>query len=95
LNRRIKRRWLPPTGMEEVVLIQFRVSAQGKLMAVTPVNSDGAPAAAAVTAVRQAFPFKALPSSFSSPYLDIRYTFNYRINELNDIPIQPDRLPAN
>lgn len=95
LNRRIKRQWLPPTGMEEVVLIQFRVSAQGKLLAVTPVNSDGAPADAAVAAVRKAFPFKALPSSFSSPYLDIRYTFNYRINELNDIPIQLDRLPAN
>lgn len=95
LNRRIKRQWLPPAGMEEVVLIQFRVSAQGKLLAVTPVNSDGAPADAAMAAVRKAFPFKALPSSFTSPYLDIRYTFNYRINELNDIPIQLDRLPAN
>ncbi|MFX5784890.1 hypothetical protein ABTE36_20590, partial [Acinetobacter baumannii] len=76
-------------------LIQFRVSAQGKLLAVSPVNGGGAPADAAMAAVRKAFPFKALPSSFTAPYLDIRYTFNYRINELSDIPLQLDRLPAN
>lgn len=89
LNRRIRKHWMPPAGMEEMALIQFRINHDGSLASVSAasMNAAGAiPTQAAIQAVRKTFPFKALPPDFKAPYLEVRYTFNYRINEMKDIP---------
>lgn len=87
LHQRIKRAWSPPHGDPRAAELLFRIARNGKLTSVTLLRTSGAPAAdaAAIKAITACAPFSTLPEDFKSEYLDIRYTFNYRVDELSEV----------
>ncbi|CAN5344442.1 hypothetical protein BH11CYA1_BH11CYA1_21620 [soil metagenome] len=86
LNHKIKSHWLPPRGVDRIANIEFRISRDGKLLSTKGLAEDGKSdeeaEAAAILAINRTFPFEPLPAELESAYLDVRYTFNYRLNKL-------------
>jgi len=89
LNRRVKSFWIPPRGLNRLAIIQFRIKANGTLVSTTALPHDGEvdheAETAAVAAITKAFPFQPLPKEVKAGYLDVRYTFNYRFNEIDEV----------
>lgn len=88
LHKRIKRAWIPPNGDPRVAQILFRINKSGKLMQVKLVHSTGNADCdeAALNAVTACAPFKNLPPNFESECLDVKYTFNYKVDTLSEMP---------
>ncbi len=81
LQRRIKRAWFPPKGMEtKVVTAVFKVHQQGELSDLKLHKSSGVAIAdqAALKAVENAAPFRPLPEG-SPENIDIQFTFDYNV----------------
>ena len=72
-----------------MAVIQFRIGKNGKLLETTSCSGNGPAEATAIAAIKKAFPFRPLPESVKAPYLEVRYTFNYRVNDMSEIPLQP------
>ncbi len=89
LNRRVKSFWIPPRGLNRLAIIQFRIKANGTLVSTAALPHEGEvdheAEAAAIAAVTKAFPFQPLPKEVKTAYLDVRYTFNYRFNEIDEV----------
>ncbi len=89
LNRRVKSFWIPPRGLNRLAIIQFRIKANGTLVSTTALPHEGEvdheAESAAVAAITKAFPFQPLPKEVKAGYLDVRYTFNYRFNEIDEV----------
>jgi TonB family protein len=81
LQRRIKRAWFPPRGNEtKRVKVRFKVHSNGTMDSLKIYKSSGVPVAdaAALKAVENAVPFKALPSA-APENVDIEFTFDYNV----------------
>ncbi|MCC7528326.1 MAG: TonB C-terminal domain-containing protein, partial [Candidatus Melainabacteria bacterium] len=88
LHKRIKRAWSPPNGDPRVAQILFRITKAGKLKQIRLVRSSGNSDCdeAAMNAICACAPFKGLPPDFPSDCLDIKYTFNYKVDSLSEVP---------
>ena len=88
LNRKVKSHWIPPRGIDRIAIIEFRISADGKLLSTRALahrgNPDEEAEAAAIDAITKSFPFQPLPAEVKSSNLDVRYTFNYRFNQIDE-----------
>jgi hypothetical protein len=92
LNRKVKSHWIPPRGIDRIAIIEFRISADGKLVSTKALrhgsNTDTEAAVdaevAATTAITKSFPFLPLPAEVKAAYLDVRYTFNYHFNQIDE-----------
>lgn len=91
LNPKVRNNWIPPRGIDRVAVIEFRISKGGKLVStkVMPysaaANADREAEAAAIAALNKTFPFLPLPEEIKTTYLDVRYTFNYRFNQIDEV----------
>ncbi|CAN5951440.1 unnamed protein product [Sphagnum jensenii] len=81
LTRRIKRAWFPPKGMEsKTIVVSFKVNNNGQLSDLKLVTSTGPTEAAkaALQAVQNALPFRALPPE-SGDDIDVQFRFDYNL----------------
>ncbi len=91
LNQKVRNNWIPPRGIDRIAIIEFRISKEGKLVSTKAMphgateNSDREAAAAAIAALSKTFPFFPLPAEIKTTYLDVRYTFNYRFNQISEV----------
>jgi len=88
LHKRIKRAWSPPDGDPRVAQILFRITRDGKLKQIRLLRTSGNPDSdeAAINAITGCAPFKGLPADFPSDSLDVKYTFNYKVDSLSELP---------
>ena len=85
----VKRNWfavMPESvnlGERGVVSLQFKIMRNGSVPAGEPVilrTSQKEPLdRAAVSSVRSSNPFESLPSAFSGPYIELRFTYYYNL----------------
>ena len=85
----VKRNWyaiMPESarlGDQGRVVLQFRIMKNGVVPEQEPamVGSSGKDPLdrAAVSSIRASTPFEPLPSAFSGPYIELRFTFLYNI----------------
>jgi hypothetical protein len=93
LNRKVKSHWIPPRGIDRIAVIEFRISADGKLVSTkalphsgnTNAENDAEAEAAAISAIKKSFPFHPLPAEVKASSLDVRFTFNYRFNQIDEV----------
>lgn len=87
LHKRIKRAWTPPNGDPRVAQILFRITKDGKLKQIRLVHSSGNSDCdeSAMNAIAACAPFKGLPADFAADCLDIKYTFNYKVDTLSEV----------
>jgi len=89
LNKRVKYFWIPPTGLDRVAVIEFRIKSDGTLLRTKALTHEGKidpeAEAAAIAAINKAFPFRPLPKDVKAGYLDVRYTFNYRFKQIEGV----------
>jgi TonB family protein len=87
LHRRIKHAWTPPAGEERSAEILFRIRKNGTLASIKLVTSSGDSDAdgSAMRAIAACSPFKTLPTDYQAAYLDLQYTFNYKVDELSEV----------
>lgn len=93
INKRIKSVWSPPRGEPWKTEILFRILRTGKLESARIVHSSGSRQAddAALKALVASAPFKGLPATYPYRYLDLHYSFNYNVDELEEIKNAPPR----
>ncbi len=97
LNKKIKYNWIPPRGIDRIAIIEFRISADGKLVSTkalphsgnTNIETDAEAETAAITAIKKSFPFRPLPADVKAASLDVRFTFNYRFNQIDEVGSTP------
>lgn len=88
LHRKIKSAWNPPKGDSHRVELIFRIKHDGKLAAVKVSGSSGeveidrSAIGAIIGATRRPV---ALPADYQPAYLDVLYTFNYNVDELQEV----------
>ncbi len=91
LNQKVRNNWIPPRGIDRIAVIEFRISKAGKLVSAKAMphgaaaNADRAAEAAAIAALNKTFPFLPLPEEIEASFLDMRYTFNYRFNQIDEV----------
>jgi TonB family protein len=87
VNRRIKSAWSPPRGAPWKTEILFRIRKPGQLASARVTRSSGNAEAdeAAMKAVVASAPFRELPADYPHAYLDLRYSFNYSVDQLTDV----------
>ena len=91
LNQKVRNNWIPPRGKDRIAVIEFRISQAGRLVATKAMphdaakNADREAEAAAIAALNKTFPFLPLPEEIKNPFLDVRYTFNYRFNQISEV----------
>jgi outer membrane biosynthesis protein TonB len=87
LHKRIKSAWSPPRGQSRRAEIIFRIKKNGHLSFVRILRTSGDTETdeAALKAVTLSVNSDELPSSYPLPYLDVRYSFNYRAEELQEV----------
>jgi len=89
LNKRVKYFWTPPSGLDRLAIIEFRIKADGTLIRTKAMPHEGKidaeAEAAAIAAISRAFPFRPLPKEVAAGYLDVRYTFNYRFKQIEGV----------
>lgn len=81
MQRRVKRAWFPPKGNESKrVVMLWKIKKDGTVTDVKVDKSSGVKPAdeAAVTAVKNASPFRPLPTG-SPDVVDIQFTFDYNV----------------
>jgi TonB family protein len=86
LHKKIKNAWSPPYGEAHSAEILFRLRKNGQLVSEKLVRSSGDNTSdeAAMHAIASCAPFKALPGDYLPEYLDLQYTFNYKVDELTE-----------
>jgi TonB family protein len=71
-------------GEKGVVVLTFKIMRDGSVPSAEPVinrNSGKEPLdRAAYSSVRASNPFEPLPSQFSGPYIELRYTYLYNVS---------------
>ncbi len=91
LNRKVKSHWIPPRGINRIAIIEFRISADGKLVSTKALrdrgHTDVEAEVAAISAITKSFPFQPLPTEVKAAYLDVRYTFNYHFNQIDEVSL--------
>jgi TonB family protein len=85
----VKRNWesvMPESvrlGEQGKVVLQFRIMKNGVVPEAEPamIGSSGKDPLdrAAVSSIRASTPFEPLPSAFSGPYIELRFTYLYNI----------------
>jgi hypothetical protein len=91
LNQKVRNKWIPPRGIDRIAIIEFRISKAGKLVSTKTLphgvaaNVDTEAEAAAIDALNKTFPFLPLPEEIKTSFLDVRYTFNYRFNQISEV----------
>ncbi|MBI4533149.1 MAG: TonB C-terminal domain-containing protein, partial [Candidatus Melainabacteria bacterium] len=90
LHKRIKAAWLPPRGQTRTTEILFRIRKTGDLVLVRVLHSseDSQSDRQAIEAITASAPFSKLPPDCSLPYLDVKYTFNYSVDQLSEVHMQ-------
>lgn len=90
LHKRIKAAWSPPAGQARTTEILFRIRRSGDLILVKVLRSsqDNQSDGQAIKAITASAPFNKLPSDYTLPYLDIKYTFNYSVDQLSEVHTQ-------
>jgi len=82
LQKRIRRNWIPPRGMESRKLVlMFYVQRDGKVVKVEVEKSSGDPDAdrSAIEAVQVSSPFMTLPPQIKEDVLPVEFTFDYNV----------------
>jgi TonB family protein len=92
LHRRIKHAWSP--GVDDITgsaQIMFRIRKNGRLVSLKLMRSSGEADTdeSAMHAITASAPFKALPPEFTADYLDLLYTFNYKVDQLSEVNAAP------
>jgi outer membrane biosynthesis protein TonB len=88
LHRKIKSSWSPPKGTSLRVELIFRIKRDGSLASVRISGTSGEQEAdrsaigAIVGATRKPTP---LPADYEPDSLDVLYTFNYNVDELQEV----------
>lgn len=88
LHRKIKAAWNPPKGTSRKVVLIFRIRRDGSLVQVRVTDTSGeqdvdrSAIGAIMGATRKP---AALPVDYHQDYLDILYTFNYNVDELEEV----------
>lgn len=85
LKHRIKQHWIPPLAFTALgaihgyTWVRFRIYPDGHMEAMEVVETEGHDSLhrSSTNAVRGAAPFRALPSDFPEPYLEITFGFYY------------------
>lgn len=87
LHKRIKTAWSPPRGTTRKVEVLFRIKKDGRLAFLKIERSSGQSEtdASATKAITSATNGLSLPKDYSPQYLDVRYTFKYNVDELQEI----------
>lgn len=87
LNKRIKSAWVPPGKDSRAAEVLFRIRDTGRLAFVRITHSSGNNEldASIVKAIAGTAPFRRLPSDYPLGYIDVRYTFNYKVDGLAEI----------
>ncbi len=89
IHRRIKHAWVPNvddiTGSAQIM---FRIRKNGRLVSIKLLRSSGESDTddSAMHAITASAPFKPLPPEFTAAYLDLQYTFNYKVDQLSEVP---------
>ncbi|HEY9733421.1 MAG TPA: TonB family protein [Drouetiella sp.] len=89
VHRRIKHAWTP--GVDDITgsaQIMFRIRKNGRLVSMKLMRSSGESDTddSAMHAITASAPFKPLPPEFTADYLDLLYTFNYKVDQLSEVP---------
>jgi TonB family protein len=89
VHRRIKHAWTP--GVDDITgsaQIMFRIRKNGRLVSMKLMRSSGESDTddSAMHAITACAPFKPLPAEFTADYLDLLYTFNYKVDQLSEVP---------
>ncbi|MBS2001322.1 MAG: TonB family protein [Cyanobacteria bacterium SZAS LIN-5] len=89
VHRRIKHAWTP--GVDDITgsaQIMFRIRKNGRLVSMKLIRSSGESDTddSAMHAITACAPFKPLPPEFTADYLDLLYTFNYKVDQLSEVP---------
>jgi TonB family protein len=89
VHRRIKHAWTP--GADDITgsaQIMFRIRKNGRLVSMRLIRSSGESDTddSAMHAITACAPFKPLPPEFTADYLDLLYTFNYKVDQLSEVP---------
>ncbi|MBS1954471.1 MAG: TonB family protein [Cyanobacteria bacterium SZAS-4] len=89
VHRRIKHAWTP--GVDDITgsaQIMFRLRKNGRLVSMKLIRSSGESDTddSAMHAITACAPFKPLPPEFTADYLDLLYTFNYKVDQLSEVP---------
>jgi len=87
IHKKLKRTWTPPSGSSRHAQILFRLRRDGSTATVKLILSSGDPEVdrSALKAIQAAAPFGSLPKDYLPEYLDVRYVFNYRADELREV----------
>jgi TonB family protein len=87
LNKKIKSAWIPPGKDSRAAEVLFRIRDTGRLAFVRILHSSGNNEldSSVVKAIAGTAPFRPLPSGYPLGYLDVRYTFNYKVDGLAEI----------
>lgn len=87
IHKKLKRTWTPPSGSSRRAQILFRLRRDGSTATVKLILSSGDPEVdkSALKAIQAAAPFGSLPKDYLPEYLDVRYLFNYRADELKEV----------
>lgn len=87
LHKRIKKAWAPRAGENRSAEILFRIRHDGRLSSLKLMRSSGDASAdeSIMHAITSSSPFKPLPSDYAPEYIDLQYTFNYKVDRLTEI----------
>ncbi len=87
MHKKLKRTWTPSATSSRRAQILFRLRRDGTTATVKLIVSSGDPAVdqSALKAIQAATPFGRLPEDYLPEYLDVRYVFNYRADELTEV----------
>ncbi len=80
LQRRIKRSWFPPKGPTQKTVLRFSINQNGTMSDLKLQTSSGISTydQAALTAVKNAAPFRRLPEGAPSS-VNVEFTFDYKL----------------
>ena len=82
VQQKIRDHWQPPKlDQSKHVVVLYRIACNGQLLQAKVQTSSGLPIAdqAALSAVRQAAPFPALPATYTGKSVDVEFEFDYEM----------------
>lgn len=82
LEKDIKKTWKPPKMSEtQRVVAYFSIGKKGELLDAKIKKSSGNKVAdeAALVAIKSVAPFEPLPEEYEDEYVDIEFTFDYKV----------------
>lgn len=79
---KIKKNWNPPNSLKSKrIIVLFKIGKDGKLLSAKILKSSGSKKAdnAALKALQDAQPFKALPKQCKDKSINVQFTFDYNV----------------